>query len=242
MNRRMELTLVSLACVALLTGCASTMHKAAMTGDVASLQNMVEKGKNVEKLSYAYVYGYAVKTTPLIAATLGEQEDACKILIKGGAKVNRAHKVIAKSPDGKIYRFKGEPIVAATVIGNKQLVELFLDNGAIVNENPKVSWATAMLSHKAADYFVKTDEKKALGFYKQAAVFYPKAAKEIKHQDGSKVYGGLVGMIEDNYYSPEHLSEDFDANGRMCENIVKLYGKGDKPLAACVKEAKSRTY
>lgn len=148
MNRKIRLLIIEFTCLIFLTGCASTMNKAAYEGDISSIQQMVKKGKNLEKEAWTRMDGYSkfLKSTPLTIATIGNHKETCKILIEAGADINQPHDIFVKSSNGTIYRFKGSPIMAASVVGDKQLVKLFVDNGANLNVSTEEMDRTSLYS------------------------------------------------------------------------------------------------
>lgn len=100
-------------------GCATPLHKAAETGDVAAMRTLLAKGANVKARRW--------HVTPLDNAVYYAQVDAARLLIENGADVNEPGFC------------RCTPLHVAAAIGNSAMVQMLLQKGA----NPEPGTAVA---------------------------------------------------------------------------------------------------
>jgi ankyrin repeat protein len=102
----------------LLTGCGTQLSKAAIDGDIAMADKLIQKG---EELNDWDGYGWS----PLAWATYFQHPDMVKHLLDNGADPNIVtKKKYVSVPPGST------PLIIASYYGNDELVDILLQNGA----------------------------------------------------------------------------------------------------------------
>jgi uncharacterized protein len=111
----------ALAAAMLLTGCESTINKAAERGDAARVQQLLDQGADIDKRTFAY------GLTPLISAAGAGNTNVVALLLSKGANPN------APSAIG------WTALMAAAWNGHAECVRMLLEHGADVTRRTVAS-------------------------------------------------------------------------------------------------------
>ena len=107
--------LFALAAAMLLTGCESPLNKAARAGDTARMQQLLDKGADINLRTLAY------GRTPLLYAVANNNTNEVEWLLSRGADVNK--------PD----LIGWTPLILAAFCNNPACVKILLEHGADIN-------------------------------------------------------------------------------------------------------------
>ncbi len=111
---------------------------------------------------------------PLGYGAMNGNLDVAKLLLSYGADANLKYPNNAKAAYEAMAR------------GYLDYAVLLIKNGLKIESDPEYIHYNAELAHLAAGFYVQTDEKKSLQFYKQAVELYPGAVKTYESMANSK--------------------------------------------------------
>ncbi len=135
------------------------LHRAAHSGDVATIRKLVEEGADLEARDRA-------ERTPLHVAAFASQEEALRVLAEAGADLNalehRAYDIVTiaavaddlemvdlsltlgASPGNVTSPYDGTALIAAAHLGHHQVVRHLIDGGAPLDHVNNLNW-TALI-------------------------------------------------------------------------------------------------
>jgi hypothetical protein len=126
-----------LAAAMLLTGCESPLNKAALAGNTAKIQQLLDNGADINKRTLAY------SRTPLLYAAETGNTNVVELLLSKGANIN--------APDAIGYT----ALMLATVRGHAECVKVLLAHGANIDQRT-VALSQDLPSLTALDLAIKS--------------------------------------------------------------------------------------